>query len=175
MVTASDVSNLGAKEQEVRGRSVTRGKSKRGSSRELVSNMDSRLARIELAVGEMRDQFEDTDESIKELDSRGEELKEQMQGALNKSLDAVTQKNTALEAMVVALREEMDELKRELSACKAVIRGGVLAVAPTHRVDVPKPKEFKGTRSAKDVDNFLWDMEQYFRVMGIVEDATKCI
>ena len=38
---------------------------------------------------------------------------------------------------------------------------------------MPKLKEFKGTRSAKDVDNFLWGMEQYFRVMGIVEDATK--
>ena len=38
---------------------------------------------------------------------------------------------------------------------------------------MPKPKEFKGTRSAKDVDNFLWGMEQYFWVMGIVEDATK--
>ena len=180
MTTASDVSNLGAEEQEVRGRTVTRRKSKRGSSREVVSNMDSRLARVEIAIGEMRDQLEDTDERIKELDSRGEELKEEMQGALNESLDtvtqsvdAVTQKNTALEAMVVALREEMAELKRELSACKAVIGGGVLVAAPTHRVDVPKPKEFKGTRSAKDVDNFLWGMEQYFRVMGIVEDATK--
>ena len=78
-----------------------------------------------------------------------------MQGALNESLDTVTQKNTALETMVVALREEMAKLKRELSACKAVIGGGVLATAPMHRVDVPKPKEFKGTRSAKDVDKFL--------------------
>ena len=162
MATASDVSNLGAEEQEVCGRAVTYRKSKRGSSREVVSNMDSRLTRVELAIGEMRDQLEDTDERIKELDSRGEELKEQMQGALNESLDAVTQsldavtqKNTSLEAMVVALREEMAELKRELSACKAVIGGGVLAAALTHRVDVPKPKEFKGTRSAKDVDNFL--------------------
>ena len=90
MATASDVSNLGAEEQEVRGRTVTRGKSKRGSSREVVSNMDSRLARVELAIGEMRDQLEDTDERIKELDFRGEELKEQMQGAFNESLDAVT-------------------------------------------------------------------------------------
>ena len=159
MATASDVSNLGAKAQKTCRRSVTRGKSKRGSSRELVSNMDFCLARVELAIEEIRDQLEDTDERIKELDFRGEELKEQMQGAFNESLDAVTQKNTALEAMVVALREEMAELKRELSACKAVIGGGVLAAAPTHRVDVPKSKEFKGTRSAKDVDNFLWGME----------------
>ena len=48
---------------------MTRGKSKRGSSREVVSNMDSRLTRVELAIGEMRDQLEDTDERIKELDS----------------------------------------------------------------------------------------------------------
>ena len=132
MATASDVSNLGAEEQEVCGRTVTHGKSKRGGSREQVSNMDSRLARVELAIGEMRDQLEDTDKRIKELDFRGEELKEEMQGALNESLDTVTQKNTALEAMVVALREEMTELKRELLACKAVMGGGMLAVAPTH-------------------------------------------
>ena len=150
MATASDVSNLGAEEQEVRGRIVTRGKSKRGSSREVVSNMDSRLARVELAIGEMRDQLEDTDERIKELDSRGEELKEEMQGALNESLDAVTQsvdavtqKNTALEAMVVALREEMAELKRELSSCKVAIGGGVLAAAPTHRMDVPNRRSLR--------------------------------
>ena len=27
------------------------------------------------------------------------------------------------------------------------------------RIDVPKPKPFKGSRSAKDVDNFVWGME----------------
>ena len=48
------------------------------------------MARVELAIEEIRDQLEDTDERIKELDFRGEELKEQMQGAFNESLDAVT-------------------------------------------------------------------------------------
>ena len=78
MATASDVINLGAEAQETRGRSVTCGKSKRGNSRELVSNMDSYLARVELAIEEMQDQLEDTDERIKELDSQGKELKEQI-------------------------------------------------------------------------------------------------
>ena len=74
---------------------------------------------------------------------------------------------------MVVLREEMAELKRELSACKATIGGGVLSVMPTHRIDMPKLKDFKGTRLIKDVDNFLWGIEQYFRVMGIMEDATR--
>ena len=76
MATTFDVSNLGAKAQETRGRNVTHENNKKGSSRELVSNMDFRLARVELAVEEMREQLEDTDERIKDLNSWGEELKE---------------------------------------------------------------------------------------------------
>ena len=38
-------------------------------------------------------------------------------------------------------------------------------------MDVPKPKPFAESRSAKDVDNFVWGMEQYFRVAGTAEDA----
>ena len=58
-------------------------------------------------------------------------------------------------------------------ACKTAIEGGVLAMTPTHRVDVPKLKEFKGMRSAKEVDNFLRGMERYFRASNITVDATK--
>ncbi|GLT61128.1 hypothetical protein SLA2020_338540 [Shorea laevis] len=34
---------------------------------------------------------------------------------------------------------------------------------------VPKPKAFAGARSAKELENFLWDMEQYFRAARIPE------
>ena len=30
------------------------------------------------------------------------------------------------------------------------------------KVRVPEPKPFGGARNAKDLENFLWDMEQYF-------------
>ena len=65
------------------------GKSKRGSSREVVSNIDSRLARVKLAIGEMQDQLEDIDKHIKELDFKREEFKEQMEGALNEFLNTL--------------------------------------------------------------------------------------
>ena len=61
-----------------RHKSETHGKSKKGSSKDVMSNMYSYLARVELAIGEMRDQFEDTEERIKRLDSMGKELKEEM-------------------------------------------------------------------------------------------------
>lgn len=45
--------------------------------------------------------------------------------------------------------------------------------APTTRVQVPKPNAFRGTRNARDIENFLWSLEQYFRALGIVKDARK--
>ena len=74
---------------------------------------------------------------------------------------------------MVAMREEMKKLKRELTACKTAIWGGVLAMTSIHRVDMPKPKEFKGTWPAKDLDNFHQGMERYFRASNIIVYATK--
>ena len=33
---------------------------------------------------------------------------------------------------------------------------------PPAKVRVPEPKTFGGAHNAKDLENFLWDMEQYF-------------
>ena len=35
------------------------------------------------------------------------------------------------------------------------------------KVKVPEPKPINGARSAKDLENFLWDMEQYFKVARV--------
>lgn len=61
----------------------------------------------------------------------------------------------------------------ELTTCHAAMAKGLLNMQPNPRHDVPKPMQFKGERSAKDVDNFLWGVEQYFISMGIVDDAKK--
>lgn len=49
----------------------------------------------------------------------------------------------------------------------------MLSRALKHKTDVPKSKELKGVRSTKDVDSLLWEMEQYFYVIGNMEDAIK--
>ena len=162
MATRSDIVNLTHDHE-------TRGKVRKASSKDMLSSTDAHVARIKLAIGEIQDKFDDTEERIERLDSKREELREEMQGILNEFMDLLTQKNESLEAMMVAMREEMDEL----TACKTAIRGDVLAMTLIHQVDVPKPKEFEGTRSIKEVDNFLWGMERYFRASNITVDATK--
>ncbi|KAA3481011.1 reverse transcriptase [Gossypium australe] len=37
----------------------------------------------------------------------------------------------------------------------------------------PKLRKLKRTKSVRDVNNFLWGMEQYFRAIGIKDDAAK--
>ncbi|MBA0669461.1 hypothetical protein Goklo_024249, partial [Gossypium klotzschianum] len=83
-------------------------------------------------------------------------------------------KDNALEAMVIALKEEINELKGELKIFKVAIGNGMLALKPKPQaMDVPKSKVFKGVRSASEVDNFFWAMEQYFCAINIEDDATK--
>ncbi|MBA0721398.1 hypothetical protein Golax_008944, partial [Gossypium laxum] len=95
----------------------------------------------------------------------------------------LTERNDALEAMVKALKEEtmattmalstrIEELEGELALCRVAVGKGVSSAALNYE-DVPKLKEFMGTRFACNVDNFLWRRENYFRAKGIVDDAVK--
>ncbi|MFQ6664360.1 hypothetical protein Gotur_031507 [Gossypium turneri] len=76
--------------------------------------------------------------------------------------------------MMMALKEETMATTRALSTRIEELEGELaLFRAALSNEDVPKPKEFVGTRSACNVDNFLWRMEHYFRAKGIVDDADK--
>ena len=91
-----------------------------------------------------------------------------------------------LKAEYVALREENETLKLELRKAldelhlvkSIVAQGGVGGVANLQSllpssVDVPKPKTFDGSRSAKEIDNFLWSVEQHFNVVGVRDEQQK--
>ncbi|MBA0742113.1 hypothetical protein Gogos_015212 [Gossypium gossypioides] len=97
-----------------------------------------------------------------------------MWNTIGSSENKLARKDNALEAMVTALNEEINELKEELKIFKAAIGNGMLASKPKPQaMDVPKPKAFKRARSTSEMDNFLWAMVQYFRAMNIEDDATK--
>ncbi|KAF7828548.1 Transposon Ty3-I Gag-Pol polyprotein [Senna tora] len=158
---------------------VKHGKKVRTGSREALADAEARLARVELAIADGEDKFEEVNQRIEELDKGKEELREAMQGALNLTLDKCLGQVKTLEetfkAEIVALKAELVRVTDELTLCKKVIaQGGHVEVTPTpSKLDIPKPKFYKGARNAKELDNFLWGVEQYFKALGITEDASK--
>ncbi|MBA0876220.1 hypothetical protein Goshw_020162, partial [Gossypium schwendimanii] len=155
---------------------------------------------VKECVGKLEESIEDVKESDNALGENIEDLREQsrdivtmcltsqrdsVQVLLDSQRKKLTERNDALEAMMMALKEEImattralstriEELEGELALCRAAVGKG-MANATLSNEDVPKPKEFVGTRSACDVDNFLWRMENYFRAKGIVDDAVKSV
>ncbi|KAK5802900.1 hypothetical protein PVK06_030529 [Gossypium arboreum] len=156
------------------------------------------LSAVEVRVGKLEESMEDVKESDNARGENIEDMKEQfrdfvttcltsqrdhVQELLDSQRKKLTEMNNALEAMVKALKEEtmattltlstrIEELERKLALCRVAVEEGVSSAALSSEC-VPEPKKFVGTRSAGDVDNFLWRMENYFRAKGIVDDADK--
>ncbi|KAH1120926.1 hypothetical protein J1N35_004086 [Gossypium stocksii] len=63
---------------------------------------------------------------------------------------------------MTTLNTKIEERRGELAMCKVDVGKEVLSTTLSHKINVPKPKNFKGTRSTREMDNFLWKMEQYF-------------
>ncbi|KAK5840084.1 hypothetical protein PVK06_008952 [Gossypium arboreum] len=141
----------------------TRGRARKASrSRDILSALEDRVVTLEEFVRDVKERVDDIDDKVNDGDNAIETM--------------MVGKTDAMEAMITALKEEIAELKGELTIYKAALgNGGLAAVTPTPSVHVPKPKEFKGTRSAREVDNFLWGVKQYFRANDIADYATKVI
>ncbi|GMI64033.1 hypothetical protein HRI_000072600 [Hibiscus trionum] len=138
---------------------------KRESSRDIISSMEKRVTKSEEAMGDVQEALEEAEPRLKKLGSLKDKVKEEAQGiidgwyeTLNKRADTVQE---AMDAMKAELVGEIKNLISELLLYKNVMVSDMVgeAVAPKLRIDVPKPKEFKGARAAQEVDNFIWGLE----------------
>ncbi|XP_075111676.1 uncharacterized protein LOC142181907 [Nicotiana tabacum] len=88
---------------------------------------------------------------------------------------------TKLEALVGNIPEELARLCQENEDLKSetvVLRRAVGEDAPQRGVDrlkvkIPKPMEFVGARSTRELENFLWGMEKYFHVIRVQDEIEK--
>ena len=66
--------------------------------------------------------------------------------------------------MTKEFEERTRSLEGEIVLLKRAVVQGTPSTSdlPPAKVRVPEPKPFGGARNAKDLENFLWDMEQYF-------------
>ncbi|KAK5794151.1 hypothetical protein PVK06_035358 [Gossypium arboreum] len=106
-----------------------------------------------IAIGDLARKNEALEALVEAIRNEIIELKVKL--ARLKSMEAIgdlARKNEALEALVEAIRNEIVELKAKLARLKSI--EGMCGI-PYFRLNIPKPNNFKGSRDAKDVDNFL--------------------
>lgn len=72
---------------------------------------------------------------------------------------------------------KLESTEEELSLYKRVLAQGSPSTSKARttpsKIDVPRPKSFKGSKNVKELDNFLWSMEQYFKAFAMTDEALK--
>ena len=86
----------------------------------------------------------------------------------------------SLKAELLTVRESQSLTLQELQEDVAVLKKALLQTFPrtteaAPKVRVPEPKGFDGTRSAKELENFMWDMEHFLRVAQIADEEKVSI
>ncbi|KAF5806142.1 putative transcription factor interactor and regulator CCHC(Zn) family [Helianthus annuus] len=176
--------------EETRGRDDTRkgGRKNRDMSKDLVASLDKRVEDVETSIAEFKTQVEEfkaevdifqtnTNESLEQIGSELGELRDDiklamqvMQAELKEMfMKELGQVQSNIESKFA---EKFKELQMELNICKQALanRGDTII---TSKTEVPKPSPFVGKREARAVDDFIWEIEQYFEAIDIVDDGKK--
>ncbi|KAL0361411.1 UNVERIFIED_CONTAM: hypothetical protein Sradi_3825600 [Sesamum radiatum] len=75
---------------------------------------------------------------------------------------------------VADMRREMEQMSIQIGLLQcAVSNGPTIAQDTGARLRVPEPKAYNGARDAKEVKNFLFDIEQYFLATNVEDEARK--
>ena len=87
---------------------------KRGSAKEMVTSLDTKLTKMQDAMGNLMDDLEDVKLELISLKDPDEGLEARMQGALNITVGTMQEQFGVLEAWVEALSRENQELRAGL-------------------------------------------------------------
>ena len=139
-----------------------------------VSRLDAEIGTTTVANTTLSTQIADV---VLLLDSQRESM-ETREKAVEEWMESL---HDRMRAMTEEFEEQIRYLEGEIVLLKQAVVQGTPAAAdpPPAKVRVPEPKPFGGARNAKDLENFLWDMEQYFIVaqipVGEQVTITTCI
>ena len=74
-----------------------------------------------------------------------------------------------------AIRETTSRLEIEIVLLKRAVNGLPREGELVTKAKVPKLKPFNCAKSAKDLENFLWDLEQYFKTARVLDQEKVTI
>ncbi|GAV81434.1 hypothetical protein CFOL_v3_24889 [Cephalotus follicularis] len=131
-----------------------------------------RLQRLEVLVGEPQ-----VEDPVNNLMARLEDLAAGVtviQNSRNELMGKTAErfKQVLLDMISFSdnLRKSIEMNQEDIALLKKALHGGSLrAEGPSSKFKVPEPEQFRGKRDAKELENFLWDMESYFQAMRVPE------
>ncbi|XP_070019936.1 uncharacterized protein [Nicotiana sylvestris] len=89
-------------------------------------------------------------------------------------IHSLTTRLAYLEAELARLSRENADLRTETVVLRrAVGEDAHQRGAERLKVRIPEPKAFSGARSARELENFLWDMQQYFHAIRVQDETEK--
>ncbi|KAL2224126.1 UNVERIFIED_CONTAM: Retrovirus-related Pol polyprotein from transposon, partial [Sesamum indicum] len=75
---------------------------------------------------------------------------------------------------IADMRRDMEQMSIQIGLLqRAVSNAPVVAQDHGARLRIPEPKAYGGARDAKEVENFLFDIEQYFLAANVEDEARK--
>ncbi|CAL9085565.1 unnamed protein product, partial [Musa textilis] len=140
---------------------------RRKSHRERVTAVETRLDVLEVSL----DELYQGQSRLLGVESSQEEAKSQIdkvEALVDRLTDDTKDSVQHLQDLVTELTSKVVMLTRALNA-----GGSNTRVAPTQSFRAPDPHCYGGARDAKELKNFLFDMEQYFRAMRPDSKDTK--
>lgn len=148
---------------------------------EWSASMETRVARVE----EIMEGHVEALKSLAEVDDRLKALEDEWE---NRVLETINALNREIRAEIEVVRGEVRATAQEMRGVRAMLEdygariellertpiGARSTAAVAHaKIDVPKPNSYSGARSAKELDNFIWNLEQYFEGSGVRDDREK--
>ncbi|KAG8371242.1 hypothetical protein BUALT_Bualt13G0067300 [Buddleja alternifolia] len=110
--------------------------------------------------------FQDLEELVEKLGKLVNEIPSFIEGRMVSLVEDLGILTGAVDMKLEVVNMEISVLKRATDSAMSGDGG------PSSKVRVSDPKSFGGERSAKELENFLWNMETYFQVAR-VSDAEK--
>ena len=138
--------------------------------------LKERMARLETLLG---DWPEDEDTVTAFADSMKNEFEVQrnlMEASDKYAGERIDALKSDLHALMAEYQDAVQSMGAEISILKkAVAQSPSTVSGHPQKVRVPEPKGFGGARNAKELENFLWDMEQFFKAAHVPDSEMVSI
>ncbi|ERN17423.1 hypothetical protein AMTR_s00037p00226920 [Amborella trichopoda] len=146
------------------------------------STLEGRINLLENALGSVGQRLEKVEHDMETRESHTlvqlDQFKEDLESTLNAEEERVGRIESLEKKVMVAIytiQAELDTLNASLEETKGrtLFVGSTSGIKDVPRADLPKLKEFKGVRDAKEVENFLWQVERYLEGLNLEDKQVK--